>query len=517
MATSLTLLDLTEAKAALPIRKTSTALANRGSAAIAARSFAAAQQNRFTFDWAVSVLSRDQKLWQDLRKLRARSRELADNDPLAAKFLSLCVANIIGPRGIQLQAKVQNLRGGGLAETVNQQIESEWSAWCQRGNCTMDGMLSFAELERLFIRTAAMDGEFLCLMNIADNPWGFALQVMDVDQMDSTYNVRPTNGQNEIRMGVEVNKFRKPLAYWLWAQHPNEWSSADRNRVRVPAESAIHAGLPDSARQTRYTPWMTAGMYQMNMLKGYQEAEITAARVGACQGFAVTTEDSGDDDGFEGDGKNADETTALEMTPGGGLRLAPGESLTAIKPEHPTTAFSAFVKECKRNIAVALGVSYTSLADDLSEINFSSIRAGLLIERDMWRVRQQWAIEQFHKRVFRAWLSAAVLSGRINLSVRDEDFVVESCKWHARGWDWVDPMKDQQANILGVENGFTTRSRILAERGYDLEETLAELAEEQKLIEKYGLVLGTDAKGVADTASDDQASAEDTQAAGKKN
>ena len=508
MPSNLTLLDLSEAKAALPERKQPAALAKR--------EFAAAQVNRFTSDWAISILSRDQKLWQDLRRLRARARELADNDPLAAKFLSLCVANIIGPKGIQLQAKVKNLRGGDLAEQLNQQIESEWQAWGRRGNCTMDGTMSFAEVERLFIRTCAMDGEFLCLLNRADNDWGFALQIIDVDQLDSTYSVPPAKGRNEIRMGVEVDQFRRPVAYWLWTQHPNEWAAGERNRVRVPAENVIHVYLPDSARQTRGVPWMAPGMYQMNMLKGYMEAEITAARVGACQGFAITSEDSGDDDGFEGDGKNQDGTTGLEMKPGGGIRLAPGEKIENIKPEHPTAAFSAFVKECKRNIAVALGVSYTSLADDLEGVNFSSIRAGLLNERDMWRVRQRWAIEQFHKRIFTAWLAGAVLAGRLSLSVRDEEEVLAQCKWHARGWDWVDPLKDQQANVLGVQNGYTTRARILAERGYDLEDTLNELAEEEALIQKLGLKLGTDAKGVADTATDDQASSEQTAKNGKQ-
>jgi capsid protein len=80
------------------------------------------------------------------------------------------------------------------------------------------------------------------------------------------------------------------------------------------------------------------------------------------------------------------------------------------------------------------------------------------------------------------------------------------CLRKGRRWDWVDPAKDQAENVLGVENGFTTRRRVLADRGYDLEDTLAELADEQALIERYGLRLGTDAKGVADTASDDQQS-----------
>jgi capsid protein len=95
------------------------------------------------------------------------------------------------------------------------------------------------------------------------------------------------------------------------------------------------------------------------------------------------------------------------------------------------------------------------------------------------------------------WLRQAVLSGRIDLSVRDEDEVISQIKWHPRGWPWVDPLKDMQANVEGVQNGFTTRSRVLSAQGYDLEETLAELSDEEKLIEKYGLKLGTDEKGDA--------------------
>ncbi len=480
------------------------------------RTFSAAQQNRFTQDWATSILSRDQKLWQDLRKLRARSRELADNDPLAAKFLSLCVANISGPKGITMQSKVKALRGPALAAGLNEQIETEWRRWGHRGNCTVDGTMSFSDLERLFVRTVAMDGEFLCILKAADNPWGFSVQVIDVDQLDSTYNVPPAQGRNEIRMGVELDRMRRPVAYWLWTQHPNEWSASDRARVRVPAESVIHAFLPDSARQTRGVPWMTPAMYQMNMLKGYEEAAITAARVAACQSFAITTKDSGEDDAFEGDGENLDGTTSLELTPGGGIRLGPGEDIKSISPEHPTTNYGQFVKECKRNIATALSVSYTSLADDLEGVNFSSIRAGLLNERDMWRVRQKFAITQFHQRISRAWLAASVLSGRIDLSVRDEEEVLEQIRWHPHGWDWVDPKNDQNANVLAVENGFTTRTRILGERGYDLEDTLRELAEEEALIKSFGLTLGTDTKGEADTADDDQQSQGSADSGGAK-
>lgn len=470
---------------------------------LATRTFTAGRVDRFTLDWPTGMQSRDQKVWQDSRQLRQRSRHLADNDPIAAKYLQLCVANIIGPKGVKFQPKVQKLRGGTLADTLNQQLTDEWKLWSERGSCTMDGKMNFAEVERLFARTAAMDGEFLCLMNVADNDWGFALQILDVDQLDSTYFVAPDKSPtgNEIRMGVEVDKFRQPIAYWLFAKHPAEIGFNPFQRKRILAGSVIHAFLADSALQTRGVPWLTPAMYQMNMLKGYMEAEITAARVAACQSYAVTSE-LGDDTDGDDDGRNADGSELAEMSPGGGMRFGAGEKVEMLKPEHPATAFPSFVQECKRGIATGLGVSYSSLSSDYSQVNFSSERASILVERDMWRVRQAWAIDQFHRRVQANWLAAAVLAGRVSLSVRDESSVLSQCKWHPRGWDWVDPLKDIQAAAESVQNGFTTRARELAKQGLDLEDVLTELAEEQKLIKSLGLELGTDVKGDA-TAPED--------------
>lgn len=490
-------IDLSEARA---VAGQYAALARRsGPVRSGARIFSAAQMGRLTFDWAMSILSRDQKLWTDLRKLRTRSRELADNDPTAAKFLSLCEANVIGKRGMKLQPKVRNLRGSGFAETLNKQIRDEWEKWCQRGICTVDGLQSFDELERLLIRTAAMDGEFLILDKPTNNPWGYALQHIDMDQLDHTFFLEQTTRGTEIRMGVEVDKFRRPVAYHLWTRHPNEWSARPQNRVRVPAETVHHGYRLDSALQTRGVPWMAPAMFQMNMLRGYMEAEVTAARVAACQ-MGIVLNNNGTDE-YEGEGRNDDGTVNLEATPGGFLQLT-GQDFKEFNPDHPNTAFGNFVKEVKRGIASSLGVSYNSLAEDLEGVNFSSIRAGLLNERDMWRVRQKWMIEVFHRPVFRKWLEMASLAGRVDLGLRDLDDVAEQCTWHPRGWPWVDPFKDQQGNVLSVQNGFSTRQRILGEQGYDLEDTLEELAREEALIKKYGLKLGTDAKGQGDAPED---------------
>lgn len=482
------------------------------------RSFGAAKISRQTMDWAMDPLSRDQKLFQALKPLRYRSRQLADNDSTMARFLWLLETNVIGPTGVRMQPKVKMLRGNALDDKLNKQITAEWHQWCRKGNCTTDGKLSFHALERLFIRTAAQDGEALLLKNAWDNSWGFALQVLDVDQLDTTY-FSKWNGQSEVRMGVEIDKFQRPIAYWLWSGHPSELGQGPQNRYRIDASPVLHCFSPDSARQTRGVPWAAPVMSSMNMLRGYMEAEVVAARVGASvmgfirkptpEGDAASTDlDDVDETRDDRDPRRTD-GEEIESTPGGFHTLFNGEDVTTFKSEHPTVAFSAFVKECKRDIATGLQVAYTSLFDDLSEVNFSSIRAGLLSERDTHRMRQKWAIENFHQPVFRAWLSASVLAGRIDISVRDIDAVCVQIAWHPRGWDWVDPLKDEQAAAMGTQNLTTTLTRVCAQRGLDLDELIEERAAELAKIKAAGITVGTDNKGDATTASDDKGDASD--------
>jgi lambda family phage portal protein len=492
-------LDLTEARLS--------ALANRKPRRLMRRSFSAAQLGRLTEDWQINPFSRDQKLWNDLRKLRGRARELADNDATAAKFLSMVVSNVVGDCGVLLQAKVKKLRGNTQATALNQQIEELWEDWTARGICTADGTMSFVDVQGLFARTVALDGECI-IQKVKSAKYPFQLKFIDADQLDSTFFLERTQSGSEIRQGVEIDPVtRKPLAYWIWNKHPTEWSSGPRYRQRIPADQIYHCFIPDSAAQTRGVPWMAPVMFLMNMLKGYKEAEVTAARTSSAKmGFIQS--DLGTDADFTGTdaaatgGVNTDDTRIMEAAAGIIDRLNPGEKFASWDPQHPTAAFPFFVKAVGRSIAAGLNVAYNSLYEDLEGVNFSSIRAGLLNERDNWKVKQRWMIDQFLRPVCRDWLEMAMLSGQLDLSAYEFEEVVEQIEWHPRSWPWVDPFKDLQANTLAVDNGFTTRTRVLAEQGYDFEDTMMQLKEEQDLIEKLGVKIGSDIKGVADTAGE---------------
>jgi len=458
-------------------------LAKFGFARRNAFSYTGAQANRLTLDWFAAILSADQETKGNMRTLRARGRELGRNNPVAKQYLNLLAANVIGSAGIQYQSRVRSASGDLDSET-NRKVETAFKDWSKRGNCTVDGKLSLRAVEDLAVRSVATDGEvFVRHVPGFANRHRYAIQLIDADCIDHNYTRERGKNENEIRLGVEVDGWGRPVAYYVSPYHPSDFGGS-LERERIPAEYITHLYDPARVNQTRGVTWFHSVMLAMRILEGYIEAELVAARTGASKmGFLKYKDDA------DFDPPDPSKTKIrFEAAPGTVEMLPPGMEFVEWKLEHPANAFPNFVQAVLRQIATGLGVSYNALANDLVGVNYSSIRAGLLTERDQWRRHQAWFGESFLQPIFDQWLPMALLSGELKLPSRDFRQYSEG-RWQSRGWQWVDPLKDVQAAIMAVDAALDTRDDVISDRGGDFEETLEQLAEEKKLAEKYGIEL----------------------------
>lgn len=458
------------------------------------RDYEAASTGRLFSSWLTGTRSADAEIRYGLKTLRARSRDLAANSDYARKYLKMVVANVVGPHGIKLQVRARD-NDGTLDQVANTLLERRFDEWSQRG-CTVDGKLTWVDAQRLFAETVARDGEALVhLVPVPKsvNRYGLQLQFVDPDLLDIEKNGTAPGG-NEIRMGVEIAPGGRPVAYWILDRHPDDYQyarAASGRHTRVPAESMIHAFVSDRAGQTRGVPWMATAMARLKMLHGYEESELVAARVSASKmGFFT----SPDGEGYTGDATDAG-NIVTEVAPGQFEQLPKGVDFKPFDPQHPSTAFRDFEKAMLRGIASGLNVSYCTLSNDLESVNYSSIRQGLLDERDQWRVTQYWMIDAFCQQVYLRWLSRAMDAGEVALP-EAKMWKWSQTVWVPRGWQWVDPEKETTAQVLAIGNGLMTVTQALAERGLDLEDVLAQRAAEKKLLESYGLpaVTGAPAK-----------------------
>ena len=466
----------------------------------AKRSYAAAEMNRVTADWlGVSDYGPDDEVRWSMSKIRRRARDLEQNNATIRNYLRILSVNVIGPKGIELEARNRLGVDGDLDRPTNDRIEAGWDEWGE--SVTIDGRWSMPSFSRNVMRSIARDGEAFVRLwrGYPHNRFGIALESIDPVQVDDTYNVRRGDNQNEVRMGVEVDGFGRPTAYFVFDQ-PISLTGAglSRRRVRIPADEIIHLYDPDRINQARGVSWLASVMVPAKMLDGYIEAELIASRVGASKMLFFQRKDT-----TMGVSSLGEETSLdVDVAPGSSLVLPDGYEVADWNPSHPNTAFGDFVKNAMRNIATGLGVSYNALASDLEGVNYSSMRSGLLIERDVWRCVQQWWIGAFLRIVYREWLNSALLSGALELSSMDYRKYL-TVKWSPRGWSWVDPLKDTQAGVLGIQNGLASRQDLLSEQGKDVEDVLEQLAEEKKWADQYGVSIVAPDTTPPDVVGDD--------------
>lgn len=469
--------------------------------------FNGASGGRLNMDWIAAILSADQEIKGNMRLLRARARELSRNNPVAKSYLKLLTANVLGEKGIGYKALVRN-NDKSLNSAFNEKIETAWEDWSKQGNCTVDKKLSLRAVENLILKNLATDGEVFVRKVLGfNNKHRFAIQLFDADQVDHLFSRFASKQENEIRMGIEVDQWGAPVAYHVNLKHPSDMGGS-LLRERIPADQILHLYDPERINQTRGITWFHPCMVELRMLGGYVEAELVAARTGAAKmGFLTYTDASSFTE------PNPDAKYRIEAQPGVIETLPPGMDFKPWSPDHPSSAFEMFIKAMLRFIASSMGVSYNALAADLQGVNYSSMRSGLLIERDQWRMLQSLLKEQLLQPIFESWMSMALLSAALVLDSRDPSRFCAG-KWEPRGWMWVDPLKDVQATILGIGAGLTSRDAAISEQGGDVQEVFEALAEEKKLADEYELELTITAKApVVDKGPKDQVTEEDEEGA----
>ena len=449
----------------------------RDKARSTAAPLAGASLGRSTADWVLSDMTVDQKIRQDLGTLRRRSRDLAENNGYFKRYLNMVRGNVTGPRGIQLDI---NLRTAGERDrAASQRVVDAWAAWGRLGVPTMDGGFEMVGLQNLLLTTMITDGDLLIRERAVDNGFGYALQIIEGDYLDHQLNKSLGRGRN-IRLGVELDVNRRPIAYHLreptWSDVVYPQVSRSAYQV-VPAREIIHLYARGRVSATRGIPWINAALIELRHMGGYRDAAIIAARMGAAKMGFITQKL--DDDGPVGP-RDSEGNVTDEVAPGELHTLPPGYDFKEFDPGYPTDQFDPFTKAMLRGNAAALNVSYASLSSDLEGVTFSSLRAGVIDERDAWRGLQAWFAAHALQPIYERWLLSALLAGAIvGFRVSDYERILAATSWKPRGWAWIEPLKEEKANEQGIANGTRTRRDIALERGQDWQDTMDQQREEQ--------------------------------------
>ena len=469
------------------------------------RMYAAARHSRLTADWQGTDTSADGELVSSLRNLRGRSRQLCRDASYAKRAKRLVVNNVVGWSGIGMQAQVKT-NGGELIKRINDEIEDVWDEWTAADSCHIGGRLCFSHLERALMSEVFEAGEVFVRIHrraVGNSRIPLALELIEAERLaDDFAQPGPAQPGNRVRMGVEVDKYYRPVAYWIRERHPGEirWqdSLSSVRYERVPAADIIHLALVDRWPQTRGEPWLHAAARRLNDMDGYAEAEIIRARAQANNaGWIKSSEDAasfGDAEGAEGSG---DGSVEMESEPGVWKKLAPGEEAQMPAPTSPNSAFADFMRAMLREVSAGAGPSYEAISRDYSQSNYSSSRMGILDDRDEYRFIQWWLIRDFRKRLHPIFLMQGSLAG-VFTTFTLEQYAnnmrkYEATRYKPRGWTWIDPTAEVDAYIKAIEAGLTTLTDVIAATagGQDIEDMINTRKVELQMLESAGLKFTT--------------------------
>lgn len=433
----------------------------------AERAYEGAKTGRRTGGWITGTTSADSEISASAVKLRDRSRALCRDNPYAARARDIFCANVVGT-GIMAKA--------GAAQDA-------WNRWMQE--CDADGLHDFYGLQALVMRSVFESGECLIRFRPRRPEDGMVvplqLQVIEPDYLDSG-KTGQVNGGGWIVNGVEYNAIGQRVAYHLYTQHPgdNLITGASLQSKRIPAEEVLHIFERQRPGQTRGVPRLAPILLKMRDLDDYEEAELVRKGIESCFAAIVTTDDVGTTLGANTTDTNG---TRIE-TLGAGLiqYLRPGQDVKFGSPA-PGGDYGSYTRTQLRAIAAGIGITYEQLTGDLSDVNYSSIRAGL-VEFYKFVDMLQWhcLVPMMLQPIWRRWAETAYAVKAIRQ--RAEPFPV----WTPPRRQWVDPLKDVNAARQEIAAGITSLSETIRMRGEDPERVFAEIASERALLKDLGIV-----------------------------
>jgi lambda family phage portal protein len=415
-----------------------------------------------------------------------RARDAVRNNPYAARIVDLWVANAVGT-GVTTRWK-----DGARANA--------WKRWAASLEVDAEGAQDWAGVQALAFRAMVESGEALIRLQrvrpTRANPVGLKLLVLEADLLDATRT--GMNGPNRITQGVEVSPSGAPVAYWLKADYDDWPGTLVANKVeRVPADEIIHLYRRRRPGQVRDVSWLAPILWMLKDLGDYEAALIRKAEIEACLSVII----SGDDE----------ETLTGHTTPPGEVagaitdrNQAPVEDLQPgmimyrrgtgqVDVVQPTGGGShlGFARRTLEAAAVGAGLTYDQVSGDLSQANYSSLRAGKIeFRRLLEQVQYTVLIPRLIERVARRFEEQGVLFGLWGDEPGDVSHVPPAP-------EMVDPMKDTMALIAQIRAGFVPPQDGPGQFGYDFAQVMQMIAEGNAVADAAGVVLDTDPRRVA--------------------
>jgi len=397
--------------------------------------------------------------------VRARSRYLAANNPWLSQAVANWAGALVGPGIVPTPKHPDAATRKALTEAFNR--------WAEEADA--DGRTDLWGLQADIARGLVIDGEaFVQVIMTEDGP---RLRIIPPELVDESM-TRELPGGGVIVQGVEFDGEGRRVAYHVLPSRPHDQFATYAPPVRIPADQILHAQKPLAAGQVRGVSWLAPVILPASEFDQLCDALLLGVKIAAMHaGFLI------DQNGTAGDTYTGEEAGGIlesGLEPGTLKRLPTGIDVRFNSPGQ-VQEVAAFLRLNLQQLAAGLGLPEHLLSGDLTGANYSSLRAGLLPFRQrVEQIQYGTLVPQLLRPIWRQVITWTVLSGDLDgpdFEASPRDYM--ACEWLPPAFMQVDPMKQVQADVAEMEAGLTSRRKLVAARGWSLEDLDAEIAAEK--------------------------------------
>jgi lambda family phage portal protein len=399
----------------------------------------------------------------EFERIRNRSRRTYAND---AFYRQACrqMANNLVHYGI----KPANIKDPVLLKL--------WKKWVKEADAR--GRMDFYGIQWLLALVVAREGEGFVRFRSrkpGDMKSGinFQIQCLEADYVPLDKSEVAPNG-NIIISGVERDLIERVVAYWIYDYHPRDLVIANGNGglpKRVPASDILHVYMPDRFSDTRGYAHGAAALNTSDSRKTFDDAHLEGKKSQAMNVGFVTKPRDEEAPTFDTEGVDEDGVQYIGYEPNTLSVLPEGHDVKFSSPTPVDPNYGAYKREVLSELAVAFGMAVELITLNFEKVNDRQYRAIMLeCQRYFESLQYHMIVKQFAEPVWNRFVDEAYLAG---LWEPEDGKTVDDYKdpdWMTPARGTIHPLQEIAAFSQAVRDGFTSRKRVAASFGEDIED-----------------------------------------------
>lgn len=468
--------------------------------AIAGGYTGARRDRRQTHGWATKDGDADEAILSDLPDLRARSRDLERNAPLASGIINTKVTSIVGT-GLKPRAAIDRDILTGLteeqADAWERAAEREFKLATYGEDFDIERGHGFLASQDLVLRSALSAGDiFVNLPRKArpGNPYSLRVNFIEADRV---CNPNSQSDTATLIAGVEKDADGAPVRYHVAKFHPGnlrgiktrEWAPLDIYD-KAGRRKVLHIYRKLRPGQTRGVPDLAPVIELIKQHSKFTDCAIQAAVVRSLFTVFVRNATGNPQITMPGVGGTNQtpqqiDTKGMELGSGAVIGLLPNEDITVANPSAADQSADAFLNAMAQQIGAAIELPKELLVKHFTA-SYSASRAALL---EVWRFflrSRTWLADKYCQPIWDIVITEAIARGRLSAPGFFADPLVRmaylGCEWTGDAMGQLNPVQEVNAAKIKVAEGFSTKARETAAlNGGDWERDEQQRAKEQKI------------------------------------